>query len=133
MLTFIGLALSLLLLIAVAPLTGIGQSVFSFSRASPITQRLTTVINILHSSPQENKAEVLIIPLRCNITFDKVNNYIETRSISSGIFETKYGMYFFKDITLIAPDVLQCNGKTKILVEKGGEVIEVSRMGVGEP
>lgn len=130
MLTFIGLALSFLLLIAVAPLTGMGQSVFSFSRAAPITQRLATNINILHSSPQENSVEVVITPLNCNITFDKSNNYIETKSISSGMFSTKYGMYCFKDVTLHAPDVLQCNGKTKILIKKRPQSIKIEKAGV---
>lgn len=98
---------------------GYGEGEISFGHAYPVTQKLVSMVNLLSASPQNESAILTIKPFKFKVTFDCENNYIESEVDFVG--KSKYGLYVFSDINLIADDIDCLDGKCaekKILIDK---------------
>ncbi len=102
--------LILFALIAMLLLTVFGKTVgggeVPMGQAYPVTQKIVFRINTMSASLQNETAILKIDPFQYNITFDVNNNYVESKVKYFG--DTKYGLFLFPDISLIAPDYIDC-------------------------
>jgi len=124
MMVFITLVIAFMGFLAYSSMAGMGNEEIGFIKATPITQRIASVINIISSSPQNQTTEFEINPLNCTITFDAVRRLVET----DAMLKSKYRMYLFNDTEIHAPSNIECNhGKTIIHINKEGDAISVRK------